>query len=279
MAVSEDESERERRRQDRNLREQQRSHQINDQIAELRDLLVSDNIRFKPDKYSTLARVAQYMRELQDKQQQLQHEHEQLLATITATAQIMTQQYVGGLGGGDSQTTLGTGTVSTAGDATASSTGSSATSSTNVNSSLFQQIDYRLIFVSSQVFCAAITSIDGRFLDCNQGFQECSGFDRAELLPLQQQEQQLASSSNVGDDGVQRNLSLFNVLARQDMERVFHSMSSMLKRPVVSQPSPPALVPPHEDETSSHHHPMDTWTTHVTLCRKPSQQVRNDNNS
>jgi len=251
LAVSEDESERERRRQDRNLREQQRSHQINDQICDLRDMLIAAGIRFKPDKYSTLAMVADYIKTLQDKKQTLESEHQSLLQTITQTAQTMTEQYI------PAHSTAGAGDKALASgysDMLAHGNGGS------MQDEACPGIDYKAIFSFCNLFGSSITSIDGRFLDCNKSFENVCGFSRSELLPLN--DDSTDAKPSVGEDGVERNLSLFNILAREDMERVFHTMSELLKRPVTMNDS-------SEDLCLD-----DTWTTLVTPCRRQGQKVQ-----
>ena len=248
--VSEDESERERRRQDRNLREQQRSHQINHQIGDLREMLVAAGIRFKPDKYSTLATVGSYIKELQEKKNSLEEQHQKLLDTITETASIMSKQHIPNASSASD------------GESAAMASGYSdllADGNTTQDESC-PGIDYKAIFSCCSLFGSAVTSIDGRFLDCNKGFEDVSGFSRPELLPLNEDSKD--ASPVVGEDGVERNLSLFNILAREDMENVFLSMSNLLKRPVL-----PNQVP--EDLNF-----QDTWTAYATLCRKDGGKIQ-----
>lgn len=260
--VSEDEGDRQRRRQDRNMREQQRCHQINFQIDDLRQILVAADLKFKPDKFSTLATVADYISLLQERQRELQHEHEQLLKTISGTAEFMAQQY-GGVKATSSaaKPTLPEKSIET--------TSSSSICDTNVSlddlvDRKIHVIDYKAVFSSCSLFGTGITSIDGRFVDCNKGFEETTGFSRHELLPP-------SGSGRVGEDGIERNLSLFNVLARQDMERVFISMSSML-RPQTWEGGNGS--PPNNEEDQNHKPESDNWTTIVNLSRKPNQKVQ-----
>ena len=89
--VSEDESERVKRRRDRNAREQQRSQQITVQINHLRDVLTESNVSFKPDKYSTLVGVADYIKSLRSRKALLDEEHAKLLDTIRRTSDVMTE--------------------------------------------------------------------------------------------------------------------------------------------------------------------------------------------
>ena len=57
----------ERRRHERNLREQQRSYRISQQIKELREVLTESSVPFKPNKYSILLSVVDYIKQLKKK--------------------------------------------------------------------------------------------------------------------------------------------------------------------------------------------------------------------
>lgn len=57
----------ERRRYDRNWREQQRSYRISQQIKELRDVLADSNVPYKPNKFSILISVTEYIKQLQSR--------------------------------------------------------------------------------------------------------------------------------------------------------------------------------------------------------------------
>ena len=133
-AVSEDEDERTKRRHERNLREQQRSQKITLQIDNLRDVLASANVPFKPDKYSTLVSVAEYIQQLQERASILDVEQKKLVDTISRTNELVNEQYM-----------------------PASTSGSDPPGSTNLSGKLkiegggeafhLPSIDYRTIFV------------------------------------------------------------------------------------------------------------------------------------
>ena len=77
----------ERRRYERNLREQQRSYRISQQIKELRDVLQESNVPFRPNKYSILVSVAEYIQQLQARAIMLDSEHQRLIDTIRNTTE------------------------------------------------------------------------------------------------------------------------------------------------------------------------------------------------
>lgn len=270
-AVSEDESERERRRQDRNYREQQRSQQISNQIVVLRSLLGDAKVECKPDKYSTLTSVVEYVKTLQQKSSMLESEHKKLLDTITQTTKIMNSQYM---------------TVQS--DVTANNglkdSGVDVVSSVPEDDSqvYVQGIDYQTIFRSSP-FALATTSIDGRFLDCSEGFEKLTRFSREELLPTEKEPKSEApgddSSSTTSDissangsngeyaQSATKNLSLFNVLFQGDMGKVYHAMFDILQQRMEQMEDDSKEENPEERPLT------DQWSNDVKLSRDKEAQV------
>lgn len=183
LAVSEDESERTKRRSERNLREQERSHRITERIGELRSVMSDAGVHFKPDRYSTLVSVVNYIKVLQGKSVQLDEEHKKLLDTISGADKLVNT-------GGDSLAPKGgvmgpTTTVQTH-NVMENTASSNASSSANSNSDeefleFVQGIDYKSIFASCGV-ALAIASVDGRFVDCNGEFLRITDYSRKELL-------------------------------------------------------------------------------------------------
>lgn len=249
-AVSEDEGERHKRRHDRNMREQQRSQKITSQIDHLRDVLSQANVQFKPDKYSTLVSVADYIKQLQEKSAMLDVEQKKLLDTITRTNELANEQYL-----------------------PASTSGSRPPGSEKLNEKgenegdcFVPSIDYRNIFSRCGV-PLAVLSIDGRFLDCNKGFENLTGFSREELLPCENpapKADEMTSLSTAAPEGatVERNLSLFNLLNRENMEGVFVAMSEMLKN-----------LPSKELVEESEKHSRDHWAGEISLSRNKEQKL------
>lgn len=258
-AVSEDEGDRKKRRQERNIREQQRSHKITEQIAQLKEVLSEANIQFKPDKYSTLTKVVELIQELQDRSKVLDAEHRKLLDTISETNEIVNNQYVPAY-------TSGSDTPSISNDLLADGSSSSMDDESMV---YMRGIDYRIAFKNCGI-PLALASIDGRFLDCNKTFLELTGYARDELLPLEDQQgdgnnNAVRFSPDQGNDQ-KKNLSLFNLISRNGMEQVFVAMSEMLKQP--GSIGTPEAKPTEESKLA------DFWSGPVTLCRRNNLPVR-----
>lgn len=294
-AVSEDEEEQHRRRQDRNMREQQRSQKITHQIDHLRTVLSAAQIRHKPDKFSTLVTVGEYIKQLQERSAMLDAEHKQLIDTITKTNELANEPHPSG------NTTSSSNVLS---PDTASSFGSTVTGDReniyNEDEIAFvRNLDYKSIFSRCGI-PLAVASIDGRFLDCNIEFETISGYKREEMLPA---EQSTASGCDIGSDALSslssnssdvhsnlqgttegvakneetggtrdggrssssRNLSLFNILNRDCMERVFVALSAILK------------PPSHENEKDDDKCGIkDHWCGDVRLNRNTDIQVSLD---
>ena len=215
--ISEDEEEWNKRRQDRNAREQQRAHQITQQIAALRSLLQTAKRQFKPDKFSTLQATEQYIRKLQSESLDLSKQHQSLLTTLQQTTEHIHKPF-------------------------SSNTAKQQHCSAEQESQDFcSAINYQWVFHACPM-AICLTSIDGRFLDCNDTFQETTRYDRATLLPKEQ------------DATVAQNMSIFNVLAKSSIETVFCNMSKMLSF-----------------DNTGHN---DSFVTAVHLGRSPQTKVR-----
>ena len=261
-AVSEDEGDRERRRHDRNVREQQRSHKITEQIAELREVLASADQQFKPDKYSTLTKVVEYIKQLQERSKMLDVEHKKLIDTISETNEIVNQQYVPAYTSGTESAMNN--------DILADGVSSSSTSGLDEESMAYVHgLDYKIAFQGCGI-PMALTSIDGRFLDCNNTFLEMTKYSREELLPLDTDKdgnkKTAVRFSPDQDDNSKKNLSLFNLLSRDGMEGVFHAMSEMLKQP--GSIGTTAAKPTDDSRLA------DFWSGPVKLCRQNNLPVR-----
>jgi hypothetical protein len=284
-AVSEDEGERSRRRRDRNQREQQRSQQIAQQIGYLRDMLSEANVQFKPDKYTTLVTVGDFIRSLQERVEVLDAEHKKLLNTILQTSHAVNSQYL-------PQVSVGGSSVSASSEAAAMKVtdffddgkisplegdedGQGGEESV-VAPGLVSTLDYKAVFDCCPV-ASAVTSIDGRFLDCNHDFELMAGFLKSELVvapdtsggsrTVAQNFEADSSQSQADDKKPARSMSLFNIITREHMERVFLAMSQMLRVPFLEGPE--TLVPPDVPDDS------DAWSGVVTLVRKEGVKVRN----
>lgn len=154
-----------RRRYERNLREQQRSYKISQQIKELRDVLAESNVPFKPNKYSILLSVVDYIKQLQSRAIMLDSEHQKLITTIRQTNEM-----------------VNSGTAPSSADEMETANATSTPDSGNDNEMLFVQgLDYRSVFEQCPA-ALGIAALDGRILECNPEFQILLGFPRDDLL-------------------------------------------------------------------------------------------------
>mmetsp|Transcript_40803 Transcript_40803/g.98399 ORF Transcript_40803/g.98399 Transcript_40803/m.98399 type:complete len:474 (+) Transcript_40803:136-1557(+) len=178
-----------RRRHERNLREQQRSSKISQQVKELRDLLSDSNVPFKPNKYSILLNVVEYIKQLQGRAIMLDAEHKKLITTIRRTNEIVQSGN----------------TPSSADETDATNlTGNSSSDPGSENEMVFVQgLNYKSVFQQSPA-ALGVAALDGILLDCNGEFELLLGLPRESLL----------------------NNNLFNLV--QNHEEMYRAMSKML---------------------------------------------------
>jgi len=179
----------ERRRHERNLREQQRSSKISQQVKELRDLLSDSNVPFKPNKYSILLNVVEYIKQLQGRAIMLDAEHKKLITTIRRTNEIVQS-----------------GNPPSSADETDATnlTGNSSSDPGSENEMVFVQgLNYKSVFQQSPA-ALGVAALDGILLDCNGEFELLLGLPRESLL----------------------NNNLFNLV--QNHEEMYRAMSKML---------------------------------------------------
>lgn len=138
-----------RRRYERNLREQQRSQRINQQIKELRKVLQESQVPFRQNKYSILTSVVDYITQLQQRSSLLANEHLKLVNTIRQTSDIVNSGF-----------TRGSDEVPNVGNDT----------------EIFyvQGLDYKAVFEQCS-FPVAVAALDGRFLAWNPKFLSLTG--------------------------------------------------------------------------------------------------------
>jgi len=160
----------ERRRYERNLREQQRSYRISQQIKELRDVLAESNVPFKPNKFSILLNVAEYIKQLQKRAIMLDAEHRKLVDTINQTSTMTSS----------GQVPIPSDDVSSERDGSTCS----LSGVDNVNSEqdllLVQDINYRDVFEHCP-FAIGVASLDGRILGCNDALERLFGVGQNEM--------------------------------------------------------------------------------------------------
>ena len=281
--ISEDESDFRKRKSDRNAREQQRAQQVTDQIAHLRDLIVRSGVALdKVDKFSTLIAVEQYIRSLQTKSLELKTEHDNLLATLQQTSELVNSQYVSSA----SPVPVSSGGEESFQAQDSSDQDTDDLSEGDTTAPLMKEVNYKWIF-NCCPFATGVASIDGRFLDCNKEFEVMTGYTRAELLPLEHQNinddeeavgdntsKPEAPKSTTPDDTAQpstpkksRNMSIFNVLHRECIERLFCAMSTVLQKCNNTEVD--------EDKTESDEEEKggDSITQEVMLCKRSNQKV------
>jgi PAS domain-containing protein len=167
------------RQSERNRREQERSHKITERITELRNVLSEAGVNFKPDRYSTLVSVANYVKALQIRSANLDEEHKRLLDSVV-------EKTIDGVGPDvkQQQTRDLDDTMATAAATTTTTSTNTSCVSLNCDDELLKfvhGIDYRKIFINSAI-ALAIASVDGRFVDCNDEFLHLTNYTREELL-------------------------------------------------------------------------------------------------
>jgi PAS domain-containing protein len=155
-------SQAERRRYERNLREQQRSYKISQQIKQLRDVLNESNVPFRPNKYSILLSVAEYIRQLQARAIMLDSEHQRLLDTMRQTNEYVT-------------------TGKPIPNSSDEDTVNNNTSNTQYSfAGPIQNINYEAVFQHCP--CPlGVATLDGRMLACNRNLEELLGAESGSL--------------------------------------------------------------------------------------------------
>jgi len=192
----------ERRRYERNLREQQRSFRISQQIQQLRDVLSESKVPFKPNKYSILVSVADYIKQLQTRAIMLDSEHKKLFKTIQETNEMVASGQIP-----DPNTATA---AARADNNNVSSKGFESNNNDDSNTdegdrAFVQGLDYHAVFDQTPT-ANGVASIDGRILACNKELEnilEC---------PREQIERQ----------------SLFTMV--QNHQEIFEAMAELLKR-------------------------------------------------
>lgn len=242
--IPENEIESKQRRKDRNLREQMRSQKITHQIADLKDLLVASNVPCKPDKFSTLNSVYQYIKDLHDKKVQLDEELRYLVQTINQTNNAVHASQ--GLHGHNS--TILDSSSSTSSTMNPDLVTSSPTTTCHQDHGLStpEVVDYQSIFTHANV-PLAVVRLDGKLMDCNIAFTTLFSMTREDLgLPssLSSSNQHVdintnnsnkknnsthAATSTTTTNTTTNRMSLFHVLAPYNMNPLFVAMSSMLE--------------------------------------------------
>lgn len=203
-----------KRRYERNSREQQRSHQISQQIKQLREVLSEAKVSFKPNKFSILVSVSDYIQQLQSQAIVLDADYQRLVETIRQTQEVVVS---GANNTRDAAAPISSSAAiisSEDGDFRSSAFGydqrdlyySYNASSLDDDGSLMQSIDYEQIFLHCP-YPWALASLDGRVLCCNPKFAESVGATHHAQL-------------------VQQSLFLFV----QNHQEIFEAMADLLNR-------------------------------------------------
>lgn len=271
-AISEDEGEMNKRRLERNMREQERSKKISSQISQLKSLLSSANVRFKPDKFNTLVSVHSYIKTLQQRQALLEEEQAKLVKTITQSNELVTK----------SQT--GHSTTPSIAEITESSSGHNIIPHPNSTNCVDDEIlvfvrglDYKNVFSKIQI-ALCVTSIDGILLDCNDEFARVCSMSRDTLVSSGLRKPEYMDPVEQAESAT-KPLSLFNLLAnrmsREDMQRVFEAMSSMLKLAQSSNDDVSGEVQADGGVKQTHSNIIkyDHWSTRIHKTQSSSHEM------
>jgi PAS domain len=135
-------------------------------------------------------------------------------------------------------------------------------------------INYKWIFDSCP-FPVAIASIDGRFMEINKEFEELTGYSRKELLPLERasmKSSKESSNEESAPNGDKKcNMSIFNILHRECIERLFCPMSKILQLYSNDDDDDDQ----GDDSTCEENGgDKDTIVQVVQLCKRSGQKVR-----
>jgi hypothetical protein len=265
-SISEDESDTEKRRRDRNQREQERSQRIANQIAELKSLLTMSNVPFKSDKFSTLVSVHEYICTLQQRSALLDAEQKKLVKTIARSNDIVNQSQHGQQAAGS--TSSGTNNTSEIEQISASGHVIIPTNAPPADEDellvFVRGLDYKSVFGRIRV-ALCVLSIDGRLLNCNEEFIRICKMSRSMLVgaglrpPAKESEEEVEIAGKTP-------MSLFSLVSREDMQKVFTAMGSMLK--VAHQPAEGASKQDIQSRIKNDH-----WSCEIGHCHNFARKV------
>lgn len=198
-----------RKKKIRNMRDQQRSQSINNQITELRELLQDNGKKFeKTDKFSTLHTVMDFIKDQEDKISALEAEHERYIKKQNNDNNIVHIQ-----------------------------NNVKNKNKSNNNHVIFSKpnVNYASIFQKTPIAQATV-SLDGKFIDFNESFETLTGFLRDGLLTStssnSKKDQTTTSSSSQHDNNADNNnrTSLFHILdSPETVQIVCKAMSHLIE--------------------------------------------------
>jgi len=197
------------RREERNLREKERSLKITQQIHELRNLLSMGGVIVpKGTKSTILTEVANYIRLLQQHQYRSEMDKAQLVQEV---------QRIGNGAIGDkaayairhaaAQNVVSSVANLPEGQVPSAEPQQSAGNPGELSDTLGDR-EYRCVFNSCSVGMA-IATMGGSFIDCNLAFTELSSYTKAEL----------------------KEMTIFNITSRDDLQGAFDMMSHLITPP------------------------------------------------
>mmetsp|Transcript_13066 Transcript_13066/g.29637 ORF Transcript_13066/g.29637 Transcript_13066/m.29637 type:complete len:597 (-) Transcript_13066:324-2114(-) len=223
----------EKKREERNLREKERSLRISKQINELRNLLSSGGVIVpKGTKSSVLTEAANYIRMLQQHQYRSELDRHQLIQQMQmigngahgsqaarAVRHVAAQNGVwslGNFGGIPPKSAMSFYQSEQSSGASPEEQGSANAVS---NPNKIDTSEYKFVFNSCGVGMA-IASLGGAFIDCNQLFCQLSNFTKQEVCGL----------------------TIFNLTSRQDLQHAFDLISQMISPPLESRNQEPKPI-------------------------------------
>lgn len=193
------------RREERNLREKERSLKITQQIHELRNLLSLGGVIVpKGTKSTILSEAANYIRLLQQQSYRAEMDKAQLVQEVQRIGNgaigekaAYAIRHAAAQNGVSSMANLPDGPVQSAEPQQAASTGEM--------SDTLGDREYRCVFNSCSVGMA-IATMGGSFIDCNLAFTELSSYSKQELKAM----------------------TIFNITSREDLQGAFDMMSHLI---------------------------------------------------
>mmetsp|Transcript_4073 Transcript_4073/g.9041 ORF Transcript_4073/g.9041 Transcript_4073/m.9041 type:complete len:404 (-) Transcript_4073:336-1547(-) len=191
------------RREERNLREKERSLKITQQIHELRNLLSMGGVIVpKGTKSTILTEAANYIRLLQQQQYRSEMDKAQLVQEV---------QRIGNGAIGEKAAYAIRHAAAQNGVSSMANLPEGPASSSDPQSELSDTLgdrEYRCVFDSCSVGMA-IATMGGSFIDCNLAFTELSSYTKQELKAM----------------------TIFNITSREDLQGAFDMMSHLITPP------------------------------------------------
>lgn len=196
------------RREERNMREKERSLKITQQIHELRNLLSLGGVIVpKGTKSTILTEAANYIRLLQQQQYRSEMDKAQLVQEVQRIGNgAIGEKAAFAIRHAAAQN--GVSSIANLPDGPVPSAEPQQTASSSEMSDTLCDREYRCVFNSCSVGMA-IATMGGSFIDCNLAFTELSSYTKEELKAM----------------------TIFNVTSREDLQGAFDMMSHLITPP------------------------------------------------